>query len=192
MHIIAGSMKGKIIPFDNKKFGGADTTMQMTKEAVFAILSQRLQSSVFLDLFACSGQIGLEALSRGASFVLFNESERRRSDYLRGVVKSFGIGDVSAISNFSWERCIKRCAEDGRVFDLIYCDPPYIKKPGPVPLYADILTAIGQSGILAADGRVIAQYHYGNILESDAGSFIRLDERKYGQTGISIYGSIQT
>ena len=80
-----------------------------------------------------------------------------------------------------------RCADEARRFDIIFCDPPYEKRAGEVALYGDILRAIGTAEILAEGGIVIMQHHYGNVLEESAGGFVRTDERKYGQTGISIY-----
>jgi 16S rRNA (guanine(966)-N(2))-methyltransferase RsmD len=190
MRIIAGTMKGRIIPFDTKKYG-ADTTMQMVKEAVFGILAFRIAGRKFLDLFSCSGQIALEALSRGADMAVFNEKDRRRFEYVRKLAADFSLGDGATLMNLSWEKCIARCAQEGLSFDIIYCDPPYEKRQGEVDLYVDILGAIDSAGILADGGIVVLQYHYGNILEERAGGLLRVDERKYGQTGVSIYERIQ-
>ena len=187
MRVIAGSMKGKTIPFDTKKYG-ADITMQMVKEAVFGMLAFRIAGTRFLDMFSCSGQIALEAVSRGAASVVLNEKDRRRADHLRRIIDDFGLKEKASLFNLPWEKAVARCGQEGRRFDIIYCDPPYEKRAGEVPLYGDILRAIGDAGILGDGGIVIMQHHYGNVLKEAAGGFVRTDERKYGQTGISIYG----
>ena len=179
-------MKGKTIPFDTKKYG-ADITMQMVKEAVFGMLAFRIAGTGFLDMFSCSGQIALEAVSRGAASVVLNEKDRRRADHLRRIIDDFGLKEKASLFNLPWEKAIARCGEEGRTFDVIYCDPPYEKRAGEVPLYGEILRAIGDAKILAEGGIVIMQHHYGNVLEESVGGFVRTDERKYGQTGISIY-----
>lgn len=187
MRIIAGTMKGKIIPFDNKKYGGADITMQMVKESVFGILTPRIQGSRFLDLFACSGQIALEALSRGATSAVLNERDRHRGEYLRTLLKGFAMGERAVLLHLSWEKALRRCAEESRSFDIVFCDPPYEKKAAAVPIYTDILREIEATGVLSEQGIVVLQHHYGNILEENVGRLTRTDQRKYGQTGITIY-----
>ncbi|MGL4368799.1 MAG: 16S rRNA (guanine(966)-N(2))-methyltransferase RsmD [Spirochaetota bacterium] len=187
MRIIGGKYKGRTIPFTNSRYGNADITMQMVKEAVFDILSARVRDKSFLDLFSCSGQIGLEALSRGASSVVMNEKDRRRYEFLRSLRKEFSLGDETEIMNLSWERCIRDCAAKGKNFSIIYCDPPYVKEKVAVPLYGQILAAVDAAGILQEDGLAVMQHHYGNILDGSAGKLVLADERKYGQTALSFY-----
>ena len=183
-------MKGKTIPFDTKKYG-ADITMQMVKEAVFGILAFRLVGTRVLDLFSCSGQIAIEALSRGADSAVLNERDRKRSEHLRRMISDFGLEKRTTLLNLPWEKALSRCAELGLSFDVIYCDPPYEKRAGEVTLYGDILRTVDSAGLLADGGIVVMQYHYGNVLEETAGGLVRTDERKYGQTGISIYGRME-
>ena len=76
MRIIAGEFKGRRIPFNNRKYGNARVTSDFVKKAVFSSLGEILCGKYFLDLFSCSGQIGLEACSRGAQVVI-NEPDRR-------------------------------------------------------------------------------------------------------------------
>jgi len=187
MRVGAGRFKGRNIPFVNSRYGDADITMQMVKEAGFDIIGRRIEGSSFLDLFSCSGQVALEALSRGASCAVMNEHDRKRVEWLRRLKKDFSLGDEAEVVCLTWQRCFAAYAEKGRSFDILYCDPPYVKERKPVPLYGDILAAAGESGIVADGGIIIMQHHFGNVLDAEAGGFFRYDERKYGQTGLSFY-----
>src|SRR3990172_4106761 len=82
IRIIAGGLKGRVIPFSNKKFDDADITPQKVKGAVFSMIGEWLEGKGFLDLYAGSGQIGLEALSRGADPVVLNEPDARRFHFI--------------------------------------------------------------------------------------------------------------
>ena len=81
MRVIAGRLKGRRIPFNNRRFGNARVTSGRVKEAVFSMLGTELQGLRFLDLFAGSGQMGLEAFSRGCDAVM-NELDRPRHAFL--------------------------------------------------------------------------------------------------------------
>lgn len=121
--IIAGEKKG--LPLLAPKGERTRPTGDRTKEALFSILQPGLFGARFLDLFAGSGQIGLEALSRGASRVVFSELSGKVRALLAGNIKSTGYEDKTRVLAGSAERTCRLLISEGETFDLIYADPPW-------------------------------------------------------------------
>ncbi|HEY1406416.1 MAG TPA: 16S rRNA (guanine(966)-N(2))-methyltransferase RsmD [Spirochaetota bacterium] len=187
MHIIGGIYKGKQIPFTNSRYDNADITSQMVKEAVFDILSRRIRGSSFLDLFSCSGQIGFEALSRGASFVLMNERDQKRVSFIRKMKKELALGSECEVVSFDSERTLRLCASEQKRFDIIYLDPPYHKAHGTAPIYGELVERIDGLLLLNDDGCIVVQHFIHNNLPEEICSFVRTDSRRYGQNALTFY-----
>ena len=187
MRVIGGIFKGRTIPFVNQKYDNADITSQIVKEALFDILGKRIKGSLFLDLFSCSGQIGLEALSRGAASVYMNESDSRRFSFLMKLKKDFELGDASVFMKYDAPRCLKKLYTDGVSFDFIYLDPPYVKAKGSAPVYDDIIQEISSYGILCDKGEIITQHFSQNLMSEKIGLFSVNDSRKYGLNTLTFY-----
>lgn len=187
MRIIGGRFKGRTIPFTNSKYDNADITSQIVKEAVFDILSGKIRGSSFLDLFACSGQIGLEALSRGASFVWMNERDRKRFSFIRRMVDDMKITEGFALTSFDASRVIRDSASAGKTYDIIYLDPPYHKFSGDAPVYTDLLEKIDSVSLLSDDGVIVVQHFAQNALPESEGGLVKTDSRKYGQNALTFY-----
>ena len=107
IRVIGGSLKGRKIPFDNKKFKNADITTQKVKGAVFSMLGEDLYGTAFLDLYGGSGQIGLEALSRGSRIVIINEKDKERYEFLKSFI--YGVDKMIPVMllNLSAYKCIR-------------------------------------------------------------------------------------
>lgn len=187
MRIIAGSLKGRIIPFQNSSFGDAAATPQRVKEALFSILGEDLSGLSFLDLYACSGQMGLEAASRGCAQVVFNETDRRRGDFIRRLLAQWDLGDTARLYALPAHACIRLLGTQGLRFDYIYVDPPYRKIRGEAAAYGEVLLELSNHRLLNAGGRVIAQHYIHNVLSERYGLFIKVDARRYGTNGLSFY-----
>ncbi|HNX60618.1 MAG TPA: RsmD family RNA methyltransferase, partial [Spirochaetota bacterium] len=178
---------GRTIPFTNSKYDNADITSQIVKEAVFDILFSKIRGSSFLDLFSCSGQIGLEAISRGASFVWMNERDRKRFSFIRRMVDDMKITEGFSLTSFDAFRVIRESASAGKTFDIIYLDPPYHKFSGDAPVYADLLEKIDTASLLSDDGVIVVQHFSQNILPESEGGLVKTDSRKYGQNVLTFY-----
>ncbi len=187
IRVIAGEFRGRNIPYSLQRFGSGDITPQKVKGALFSILGEDLSGKSFLDLFGGSGQIGVEALSRGADSVVFVEADRRRVSFIKEIVDVLEVSDRCRIMPVKAERALKILSEGGEKFDVIFCDPPYEKVKGVAKSYKKLLEGIDESNLPAGDG-VIAIQHFGsNILPQSAGSFILYDSRQYGATSLSFY-----
>jgi 16S rRNA (guanine966-N2)-methyltransferase len=187
MRIIAGSIKGRIIPFINSKYGNADITSQIVKEAYFDIISPHIRSSHFLDLFACSGQIGLEAFSRGASLVCSVEKDRRRFSFISDFKKKLSLNESFAVYCSDAYAFIRLCAARKTTFDLVYLDPPYHKEKGTAAIYAEIIEALSKSEIVPNTGIITAQHFSTNILPDNISGWRLYDNRTYGQNSLTFY-----
>jgi 16S rRNA (guanine966-N2)-methyltransferase len=191
MRIIAGRLKGRIIPFDNSRFSNADVTSEKIKEALFSILGDSVTGAVLLDLFACSGQIGLEAFSRGASFIVLNELDRKRFNFIRKCADDWLPGDDFMVLNYHASRCIRYCKTKGIEFDYAYLDPPYDKSRTLNTNCAAMLDEISSAGIMKENGSVIFQHYCHNEMPGSAGNFMLMETRNYGSNSLSSYAGRQ-
>ncbi|MDY6969435.1 MAG: 16S rRNA (guanine(966)-N(2))-methyltransferase RsmD [Spirochaetota bacterium] len=187
MKVNAGSFKRKEIYFTNKKFNNADVTPQKVKEALFSVLGENLYKKSFLDLYACSGQIGIEALSRGASNVVFNEIDKKRYNFIKSIIKEWKLEDRTLVLRFHAFKCLKFLISKGLYFDFIFIDPPYEKIKGDVKLYYDILNEIDKCSILNRNAVVIIQHFSNNSFKQKPGSFRILETKKYANNSLSFF-----
>jgi len=154
------------------------------KQSLFDIIRPRIPASRFLDLFAGTGAVGLEALSRGAGFVVFAERDQACLKAINRNLEKFGFAEraltlrADITAGLSWLR--HRAGEEG--FDLIFMGPPYRDgKNNMLSLTGPVLRDIAQSGLLAEDGRIIAQHHITEKFEVPAGYSLFRSE-KYGDS----------
>jgi 16S rRNA (guanine966-N2)-methyltransferase len=108
---------------------GATTrpTSDRTREAVFNALWSRgvIEGAHVVDLFAGSGAMGIEALSRGAAHAVFVETDRQARRAIEANLSTCGFEDLAEVSAGPAERLVDQAAQAGRSFDLAFCDPPY-------------------------------------------------------------------
>lgn len=177
MRIIAGNCKGRNIAAPK----GLDTrpTLDRVKESLFGIIQFQLYGKAVLDLFAGSGNLGLEALSRGASFAAFNDSSREAVKIIRANVEKLGFNDKALILNADYLQAISSLS--ARRFDIVFLDPPY--RAG---LCEKALCTLAASGILNADAMIIAESD-AHILPQQSGPLELYDRRIYRDTALSFY-----
>jgi len=148
MRIIAGSLKGRRLKTPN--WDGLRPTSDKLRETLFNVVAPRIAGARVLDVFAGTGAVGLEAISRGAAQVVFIESHRRAAALVHENVALCGAADRCAIIRDTAERALGD-AIVGDPFDLVMLDPPYDYQP-----LAAALGAAAQH--LAADGWLILEH----------------------------------
>lgn len=122
MRIITGKARGTKL--QTLAGEGTRPTAERTKEAVFSMINFDIAGARVLDLFAGSGQLGLEALSRGAKSAVFNDSSREAAAVIRANAEKTRLIDSCEILSTDWQPVLRRFA--GReTFDLVFLDPPY-------------------------------------------------------------------
>ncbi|MBT3345943.1 MAG: hypothetical protein HN712_15140 [Gemmatimonadetes bacterium] len=194
MRIITGRLRGRSLPFSQRRHGDVRVTSSRLKEAVFARLGP-LDGVHWLDLCAGSGQIGLEAYSRGARVVAV-EPDRRRGASLLSLLKEWRITDGMDLRTRRAEMVIKELTtqiQGGSVdrFDFVYIDPPYHARRSAMPLCQALLQDIATSDILARDGLVLVQHDRRQELPESVPPLARQDERLYGDSLLSVYGPVE-
>jgi 16S rRNA (guanine966-N2)-methyltransferase len=157
-------------------------TSDRVREALFSAVESSLGSLVglrFLDLYAGSGAVGLEALSRGAFAATFVEQDRRTADLIRANARSVGLPAAEVVS-----AAVARHLAGGpaAAYDVVFLDPPY-SQPGDV-VFAD-LTALAELGWLAADALVVVERSSRQPIEAWPGGFLPDRVRRYGETTLA-------
>jgi 16S rRNA (guanine(966)-N(2))-methyltransferase RsmD len=152
MRIIAGQFRGRRL----KRPEGTDLrpTSDRLKETLFDILGPEIRGATVLDIFAGTGAIGLEALSRGARTVVFIESNREAAKLIHQNLGLCGINSGFRIIQADVFKSLRTLACEGFREDIAFLDPPY--RWGP---YRDLLATLFHTGIAAPDSRVMIEHH---------------------------------
>lgn len=171
MRIIAGKHKGrKLLPLVGDD---ARPTLDRVRENLFNILSNRVVGANFLDLFAGSGAVGIEALSRGAGKVVFCDKNPKIIAHIRKNLALINESCDCVLGDY--KTTLKKILKG---YDIIYLDPPYAFDS------LEVLTEISNSGVLASDGIVVYEHDASTDIKIPD-SFELFDERKYGIAKLS-------
>lgn len=186
MRIISGTCRGRRLCTPGRPAGktAIRPTADRVREALFNILAARPVPGQILDLYAGTGALGLESLSRGGTAALFVDLGVEALNLLRKNVDICGFSDRSMIIRRDLSRgpFILREFRPGRGFDLIFLDPPYRRG-----LVEAMLSELGAAELLAVDGLVVAEEAAGVDLPGKWPGLVLADRRVYGDTGIWFY-----
>ncbi len=178
MRIIAGSARGRTILAP--KGQNTRPTLDRVRESLFGILQFRLENARVLDLFAGSGALGLEALSRGAACAVFNDQDRGCCNIIRKNIAALNMGNRSKVFTLPAMQAIAGLTGE-MPFDIAFLDPPYAHNG-----QAEV-AALFQNRLMAPDGLVIVEHDYHDPPEAVPGLFRLVDQRRYRETGISFF-----
>ncbi|MEX2494401.1 MAG: 16S rRNA (guanine(966)-N(2))-methyltransferase RsmD [Nitrospirales bacterium] len=183
IRIVAGSLKGRKIP--TLQGQGIRPTSLRAREALFSILGSVIQGACVADLFAGSGAIGLEALSRGAQSAIFIEQNPAAGQILEKTLARFKMTSQSQVFIQDVALAIQNPDLIGcRPFDVLYIDPPYQFEQS-----HQLLTEIEEADLLAKNGQVIYEHYSKRTPPSAIGHWELSRTAKYGETGLSFYRS---
>ena len=183
MRVIAGEAKGRKLLSVSGQVTRPIT--DRVKESLFNILGRRVMNALFLDLFAGTGSVGIEALSRGAHRAVFVERNRQALKVITENLKRTGLADRAQVVGSDVFKFLK--GEFDEKFDLIYIAPPQYKD-----LWAKTLLALDGREVLADEGLIIAQIHPKEFASLDLKSLQLADQRKYGSTLLCFYARPET
>jgi len=181
MRITGGEAKGRRL--SSPKGMAIRPTSDRIREAIFSILGQDLSDLSVLDLFAGTGSLGLEALSRGARHAVFIDKSQQSIEIIRENLASCGYQNSGTILRRDLKKGLPLShpvLQQG--FDLIFLDPPYRKD-----LITPLLNKISFIGILLNESRVVVELSKTEKLPRAIGNLQRADTRVYGDTKINIY-----
>jgi 16S rRNA (guanine966-N2)-methyltransferase len=179
MRIIAGALRGRVLaPVQ----GRTRPTAAKVREAIFDILGPVVQGVRVLDLFAGTGALGIEALSRGAAQTVFVEDHPEAVKGLRRNLEALGLLDRSQVLPLPVAAALRKLATQGAHFGLVFLDPPYGGGAA-----ADTLRALAGAGLLLSQSRVVAEHSRRETLPEEVGGLTRQALRRYGDTQVAIY-----
>lgn len=182
MRIISGSARGlKLATLE-----GTETrpTLDRVKEPLFSIIQTKIKDAKVLDLFAGSGALGLEALSRGAQNAVFTDISKRAVEVINQNIKKMKFEEKSVVLNQSYEKTLKELASESKEFDLIFLDPPYASG-----LLENAIQEIISYNLLSKEGIIIVETDMESELQKvqNIGLHIK-DIRKYGRVILLMLG----
>jgi 16S rRNA (guanine966-N2)-methyltransferase len=177
MRIVAGAARGRRLVAPSGPV--VRPTADRVKEALFSILAPRLAGASVLDVFAGSGALGLEALSRGAAHVTFIEQDRRALEALRTNIGTVALPGTAVVAAEARRALGGASALAGAPFDLVLLDPPYaIDEPTLALLLADVV------GHLAPDAIVVVERAAVAPAPGWPGPLVAAEPRRYGATAL--------
>ncbi len=181
MRVIAGEKKGRKL--GSPKGDLIRPTPDKVKGALFNILAEKNSDAIIIDLFAGSGAIGIEALSRGARKVYFGDFDKASFNLVKKNLEHLDYtkedDDKGEVLYGDYSEVLTEIKEKA---DIIFLDPPYGKG-----IYEDVLNSISDNDSLKKDGVIIIERDTWNPIPDEVAKYTKKDTRKYGKTSIDIF-----
>ena len=173
MRIVGGKYKGRVLA----EFKGQDIrpTADMVRESLFNILQFKIFSASFLDLFSGTGAMGIEALSRGAKKVHFNDADKKSIAVLKQNLSKIKVEEEYKITNYDAITFLQNSVEK---FDFIYIDPPYKTDLGERALKV-VTNALNDNGVVIFEDE--------KPFDKEISGLIKYDSRKYGRVHLTFF-----
>lgn len=186
MRLTGGQLRGRKVRAGGmgkeSNHGALRATSSRVREAVFNILGQSIDGITFVDLYAGTGTMGMEAMSRGAARVFYVESDPSRHRTLMETLEGCGCRSRAEIFNTKAADFVRMMPGKGMTADVIYLDPPYDSDE-----LEDLIPLIGRSGVLSGGAVVLAEHNRKQDLPDEAGGLVKAKTYKYGDTMLSLY-----
>ena len=179
MRIIAGEFKGRRLAAVK---GRIRPTSDRVREAIFNILGPAVVEATVLDLFAGTGALTLEALSRGAWEAVLVEDQGAALGVLRRNIVSLRLEDRVRVMPMPVEGALRKLAAQEEQFTLVFLDPPYGRG-----LALETLTTLQGSGLLLPEAKVVAEHSHRETLPEQVGRLKLSQCRRYGDTQVAFY-----
>ena len=178
MRVISGVLKGRRL----KAPSGMTTrpTADRIKESVFNILTGSIQDRRVLDLFAGSGALGIEALSRGAASAVFVDQAKTAISAVRSNIRNLGLEARTRVIHWDIRKNLNCLIPERAAFDLIFMDPPYETNA-----VAHTLALLVSCGALASGARVIIEHSTREPIAQPMAMLVLRDQRRFGKTLVS-------
>ena len=182
MRIISGKLKGrKILGYDIE---GTRPTMDRVKESIFGSIQNYIEDSVVLDLFSGSGNLGIEAISNGASKCYFVDNNKKCINIIKDNIKQFDIEDYSIVIQNDYRKVLEYFKDNSIKFDIIFIDPPYKYE-----VISELIDIITRYNILNDNGIMVLEYSLDKI-DDNIDGYKLLKYKRYGDKFVSIIKKI--
>lgn len=178
MRVISGTLRGRRLQAP----AGMATrpTADRIKESVFNILGSSLPAKNVLDLFAGTGALGIEALSRGASSAVFVDQAKAALSAIRYNIRELGLEDRTRVIHWNILKNLNCLIPERGAFDLVFLDPPY-ETNAVAPTLARLLSC----GALTSGARVVIEHSHREPIVHTTGKLVLMDQRRFGKTLVS-------
>lgn len=181
MRIIAGAYRG--LHLATLKGGALRPTSDQLRETLFNVLGLEIEGRTFLDAYAGTGAVGIEAISRGASEVVFIEHHRPAAELIRRNLAALKIEEGFYVMTTTVAKGLERLAQEGSHFDFVFLDPPYEE----IREYHHILRQLARSALLLPTSLVIAEHSRHCNLEEQYGTLRRTRLLRRGDSQLGFY-----
>jgi 16S rRNA (guanine(966)-N(2))-methyltransferase RsmD len=181
MRIVAGAFRGRRL--NSPKSDRIRPTTDRTREALFSIIASRISGARVLDLFAGTGALGLEALSRGASHAVFVDQSAEAIRLLRANIALCGVEDRTRVLTGQVSQVLYHLSKKEEAFDLVFMDPPY--STGWIEKTIPLLGELAHPETL-----IVAEHHRKDQVAPEIGEWLKVKERRYGDSVISFFEKV--
>ncbi|MEH7093203.1 16S rRNA (guanine(966)-N(2))-methyltransferase RsmD [Neobacillus vireti] len=182
MRVVSGICKGRPL----KAVPGNTTrpTTDKVKEALFNMIGPYFEGGTGLDLFAGSGGLGIEGLSRGLEKVIFIDRESKAIHVIQENIKACKFEDRSEVYRNDADRALKALIKRGISFDYIFLDPPYKKQQ-----LVSLMEKMDQQDLVKPEGVIVCEHGFDVELPQIVGQFNQIKHEKYGIIAVTIYSN---
>lgn len=180
MRVISGSARGR--PLKAVPGTGTRPTTDKVKEALFSMIGPYFDGGAALDLFAGTGGLGIEALSRGMERAIFVDMDVKSIDVVRHNLQAAGLSDMAEVYRNDAFRALKALAKREVAFDLVFLDPPYRLK-----IIGDLLESLQELGLLRDQAVVVIEHDAKDRHEVPVGRLQPRRRADYGDTAITLF-----
>lgn len=180
MRVISGKARG--LKLNTPKNEDVRPTTDRVKESLFNIINSYVLDSNVLDLFAGTGSLGIECLSRGAKKCIFVDKSKESMAIVKSNIKKARVENESITLNIDFKNAIISLGNKGEKFNIIFMDPPYYKN-----MFIDALSAVDENNLLEEDGIIVVEHDTVDSFPENVGRLYKNRDKKYGKTTLTFY-----
>ncbi|MCC0648055.1 16S rRNA (guanine(966)-N(2))-methyltransferase RsmD [Clostridioides sp. ZZV15-6598] len=180
MRVISGKARG--LKLNTPKNEDVRPTTDRVKESLFNIINSYIMESEVLDLFAGTGSLGIECLSRGAKACTFVDISKESIEIVKSNIKKARVENESFILNLDFKTAIDKLKLQNSKFDIIFMDPPYYKN-----MFIEAIEKIDNSNLLNEDGIIVVEHDTNDLFPDKISKLEKTKDKKYGNTTLTFY-----
>lgn len=180
LRIIGGTARG--VPIKAPDTKNTRPTLDRTKESVFNILMPYITDTAVLDLFAGSGSLGIEALSRGAESAVFVDQSKKCRDIILDNLNKTKFTEQAEVLTMEVTNAIRHLHGNRKKFDIIFLDPPYNMN-----FVVKTIQSIDEFDIMSEEGILACEHHVDETPPEKVGKLVKTRIKSYGETQFSFY-----
>ena len=180
MRIVAGTHRGR--PLLGPRGPGLRPTADRVRESLFNLLGQFFEGGEVLDLYAGTGALAFEALSRGMRRAVLVDQGAEAARLVAANARALGFEGAVELLRMPVARALPRLAQESRSFALILADPPYAEEA-----VEGVLRGVGEGRLLAAGGTLVVEHGRREVAPDSLAGLQRVDARRFGDTLVTLY-----